>query len=83
MLDIGTKARLSRIFTAVKAHDLEVELGLDPGGKGVVYGLVELNEHSEGEGGAEHLQLHQLIQAGEIDTVKAARLWVADRKETN
>ena len=48
MLDIGTKARLSRIFTAVKAHDLEVELGLDPGGKSVVDGLVKLDQHSEG-----------------------------------
>ena len=42
---------------------LKVELGLDPGGEGGVDGLVELDEDPECEGGAEHLQLQELVQA--------------------
>ena len=45
-----------------EGDDLEVQLGLDPGGQGVVDGLVELDENPESQGRAEHLELHQLVQ---------------------
>jgi len=42
---------------------LEVEFGLDPGVQSGVDRLVELDENPEGQGRAEHLVLHQLVQA--------------------
>jgi len=40
----------------------EVELGLDLAGQARVDGPVELEQHPEGQGRAEHLHLHQLVQ---------------------
>ena len=39
-----------------------MQFRFDTRSQGVVDGLVELDEDSEREGGAEHLQLHQLVQ---------------------
>lgn len=41
---------------------LEVELGLDSCGKGVLDALVKLDEDPEGKGGGEHLELEELVQ---------------------
>jgi len=54
--DVVTKA------VRVEFIGFEVEFSFDPGVQCGVDGLVELYQHPEGEGRAEHLVLHQLVQ---------------------
>jgi len=46
----------------VQFVSLEVEFSFDPGVESGVDGFVELDENPEGQGRAEHLVLHQLVQ---------------------
>ena len=47
----------------MRLTDLEVKLGFDPSVEGGVDRFVELDENPESQGRAEHLVLHQLVQA--------------------
>ena len=47
----------------MRFSNLKVEFGFDPSVQGGVDRFVELDENPESQGRAEHLVLHQLVQA--------------------